>query len=265
MQIALWPLVGRELLIRFFRPGDETASDAPFRTLRRHEWATAGVRISTREGGRAAGQVTVFSTLNLEAVRLARCAQEGPAMRFAREAAALEESPDFVLLGRLLSGLSPEVVVAVVHGVVPPSLPNCDKVWLLLTRIARRTERIRSSPSVKSSLAEVCTGRVSAVQGTVVVMTTAGGQSSMIPLWLAHSVGRERVGDELAVVTDRLDESSALSVALPALDVDGPRPAPELDPFARDARAGALSASDMRKLAGVPAPPRVLVPVTIAG
>ena len=85
------------------------------------------------------------------------------------------------------------------------------------------------------------------------------------------SVHRADLGDALAVLTDRLGDSSALAIALPALDIDRAMPLadrPRSDrfaPFARDARVGVLTTSDVRKLSGEPAPPRVLVPVTVEG
>lgn len=260
MHIAPWPLVGRDLLVRLYKPGDEATSEGPFRTLRRHEWATAGVRVTTRAHGRAAGQVTLFSMLNLEAVRLARCEKLEAATRLATRARELEASKDFAILAEILSGLSRDIVEAVVRGVIAPELPEARRLWGVLERIARRTERVRCAPQLRASSSEMLMGQVSAHRGESVILTMPDGTSSIVPRWLALSVHREHLGDKLAVLTDRLGDSSALAIALPALDIE--RPA-RFDPFARDDRIGALSMSDREKVAQLSGAPRVLVPVTI--
>lgn len=251
--------------MRVFRPGEEVTNEAPFRTLRRHAWATAGVRIATRTSGRAAGQVTIFSALNLEAARLARLGELPAATRLAKHAASIETSRDFVTLAVLLAGLSPHVVGSVARGLLPQDLPQAEELWSVLRLIARRTEKVRSSRPMRRWRAELVAGRISQVSGPSLVLTTTDGESSMIPRWLGSSVHREQVGDELAVLTDRLGDSSALAVALPALDVDKTTASPDFDPFARDVRVGVLTASDMRKISGTAAPPRVLVPIAIEG
>lgn len=264
MQISPWPLVPRELLVRVFRPGEEATGEAPFRTLRRHAWATAGVRIATRTSGRAAGQVTIFSALNLEAARLARRGELPAAVRLAKQAASLEASKEFAVVAALLAGLSPGLVSSVARGVLPEDLPDADKLWSALRKIAKRTEQVRASGEVRKWRAELLAGRISQVRKTSLVLTTVEGECS-IPRWLGSSVHREQVGDDLAVLNDRLGDSSALAVALPALDVEQSEPEPAFDPFARDPRVGVLTMSEMRRISGEPAQPRVLVPVTIEG
>lgn len=259
MQIIPWPVISRELLVRVFRPGAEVTSESPFRTLRSHAWATPGVRIATRAAGKAAGQVTIFSALNLEAARLARRGELPAAVRLAKQAASVEASRDFSVLVGLLAGLSPSLVGSVVNGVLPEGLPHAQELWSVLRKIARRTEQVRSSRQVRRSRAELLAGRISQVRASSLVLTTIDGECS-IPRWLGSSVHREHVGDELAVLNDRLGDSSAFAVALPALDVE-----PAYDAFARDPRVGVLTMSEMHRVSGEPAPPRVLVPVAIEG
>src|SRR4051812_46976101 len=71
MDLVPWPIVGRDEVVKAFRPG-MPATEAPFRTLRAHGWASSGMSVVTRRGNRASGRWTIFSTLNIEAARYAR-------------------------------------------------------------------------------------------------------------------------------------------------------------------------------------------------
>lgn len=262
MFIAPWPLVGRDVLVRAFRPADAASSEAPFRTLRRHAWATPGVRVVTRAAGRAAGRVTVFSALNVEAARLARSDETAAALRVAKAAAMLERGHNFRQLVNLLSGLAHDEVGALLAGDVPDA---SSALWTTLRAIARDTERVRAATTARDSLPEIVAGRISELREATVVLLGSNGYTSLLPRRLARSVHRERPGDPIAIVTDWLENGSALAYALPALDLDEAATAAPFDPYARDSRALALTPEDVRKLSATPKPLRVLVPVTIEG
>ena len=70
--IAAWPVVVRDRIVHAFKPGTSPAGEAPFRTLRRHEWVSQGVRVTLFADHGLAGQMTFFSSLNVVAARLAR-------------------------------------------------------------------------------------------------------------------------------------------------------------------------------------------------
>jgi hypothetical protein len=259
MSIALWPLIGRDSLVRAFRPGERSSNEGPFRTLRKHHWSTSGVRITPRAAGRAAGRVTVFSTLNLEAARLARLDEAQAAARVAKAAGVLESGAEFAELQQLLSSLSGEIVGAVLEGVFPAEAPTA--LWESLRTLAVDTKRLWAVQARRTSLPEVVAGRISSVGTSSVTLRLLDGQNLAIPRWLARAVHREEVGDCLAVVTDRLEESSALAYAIAAFDLDAPPP--KFSPFGRAATTRYLTKADGRLLSGRPAPLHVLVPVAI--
>ena len=88
----------------------------------------------------------------------------------------------------------------------------------------------------------------------------------MVPLWMAGAARRDRVGDFLALVADKLDGASAVVEAVPAIDIDDAPGADGFSPFGRgDARTRSITADDVRLLAGEPQSLRILVPVTIDG
>ena len=47
-RIVEWPLASRDRIVHAFRPGGDSTAEGPFRTLRRHQWASAGVRVLYR-------------------------------------------------------------------------------------------------------------------------------------------------------------------------------------------------------------------------
>jgi hypothetical protein len=201
----------------------------------------------------------VFSTLNLEAARLARLDEARAAARVAKAAGVLESGSEFAELQQLLSSLSGEIVGAVLEGVFPADAPAA--LWGALRALAVDTKRLWAVQASRTSLPEVVAGRISDVGPSSVTLRLQDGQDLAIPRWLARAVHREEVGDCLAVVTDRLEESSALAYAIAAFDLDAPPP--KFSPFGRAAAVRDLTKADARLLSGRPAPLQVLVPVTI--
>ena len=104
-RIVEWPLVNRDRIVHAFRPGGDSTAEGPFRTLRRHQWASAGVRVSRHADRGLAGQMTVFSRLNVESARLARRGEAAAATATARAAMDLEASPEFARLAQMLMEL----------------------------------------------------------------------------------------------------------------------------------------------------------------
>lgn len=103
--IAAWPVVVRDRIVHAFKPGAPPSAEAPFRTLRRHKWVSQGVRVTLFADRGLAGQLTLFSSLNVMAARLARRGDSPAAERAARAAADLESGPEFAVLRSLLSEL----------------------------------------------------------------------------------------------------------------------------------------------------------------
>jgi hypothetical protein len=77
MTIAAWLVVDRRQVVHAYKPGGLAATEGPFRTLGVPKWASSGVRLTRRAGGRLAGQMTVFSSLNVDSARLGAARESG--------------------------------------------------------------------------------------------------------------------------------------------------------------------------------------------
>jgi hypothetical protein len=263
--IAAWPVVIRDRIVHAFKPGGSSAAEAPFRTLRRHEWVSQGVRVTLFADHGLAGQMTFFSSLNVMAARLARRGNAPAAMRVARAAADLEAGPEFSVLRNLLSKLPDREAEQVVSGLFPEDGPAA--LAEALRAVASRTEQVRANDVLLSSPAEVVfAGRIAEVSDRFVLLVQVEGTATMVPLWMAGAARRDRVGDFLALVSDKLDGVSAVVEAVPAIAIDDAPGDDGFSPFGRsDARARSITADDVRLLAGEPQSLRILVPVTIDG
>jgi hypothetical protein len=263
--IAAWPVVVRDRIVQAFKPGVSPAAEAPFRTLRRHEWVSQGVRVTLFADRGLAGQMTFFSSLNVMAARLARRGNAPAAEHVARAATDLEAGPEFAILRRLLSELPDREAEQVVGGLFPEDGPAA--LTEALRAVASRTEQVRASDILLSSPAEVVfAGRIAEVSDRFVLLVQVKGTATMVPLWMAGAARRDRVGDFLALVADKLDGASAVVEAVPAIDIDDAPGADGFSPFGRgDARTRSITADDVRLLAGEPQSLRILVPVTIDG
>ncbi len=254
MNLALWPIVARTQLVRAFRPGEAATRESPFRTLRAHGWATAGVSIVTRDEHRASGRFTIFSVLNVDAARSAREGDGSTARKLAKAAAKLEKSAAFARLKQLLSGRAiADVNAAVEGGNVKPEL------FEALRRVARETRNAQVHHVTRGET-QVVTGTILEALRDGLVLQAETGAKTLVPIWLARSAHRANVGDQLALITDRLDDNQMVVNALPAIDLrvrGGP-----YSPFERRA-VYELTEADEELLRGEPAALKILVPVKI--
>ena len=261
--IAAWPVVVRDRIVHAFKPGGPPTAEAPFRTLRRHEWVSQGVRVTLFADRGLAGQMTFFSALNVVAARLARRGNAPAAARVARAAADLEAGPEFAILRSLLSELPDREAEQVISGVYPEDVPAA--LAEAVRAVASRTEQVRANDILLSSPAEVVfAGRIAEVSDQFVLLVQVkSGAATMVPLWMAGAARRDRVGDFLALVADKLDGASAVVEAVPAIDIDDTSGADGFSPFGRgDVRSRSITADDVRILAGEPQSLQILIPVT---
>lgn len=263
MTIAAWPVARRSRIVHAFKPGQRSKSEAPYRTLRKHSWATSGIQITSRHGSRLAGQFTVFSSLNVEAARLARHGNKAAAVRVAAAATDLESRPEFRLLGEILEDLPTSVAQDVIDGVMPDEPPV--QLLVALKNVARLTEKVRERELAGAEPADFIAGRVKEVHHSYVIIVLMSGPETLIPRWMAAgAANRARVGSLLALITDKLSEASAVIDVIPALDVNDDSEPASFTPFGRgDRRTLAITAEDERLLTGDPQPLRVLIPVTV--
>ncbi len=257
MDFALWPLALRSDLVRAFRPGERAEREAPFRTLRGHHSATAGVEVRTRQGGHAAGRVVVFSALNVDAAICARCGNESMAVAMARAAERLEKSPTFVRLQARLAEHPPAVVSAIAEGQLPAAGPLVD----VIRQLAMRTAAVRRQPRFAKLATWYHVGRISSVAEAYVIVD-GGGKQSLVPRSLARSVFREGVGECLAVMNSPVDDREMIVRALPGIELNTKKGS--YSPFARpEGGFQSVSASDLAYLRGIPSPLQITVPITI--
>jgi hypothetical protein len=228
--------------------------------LRLRHWATAGVSIVPRNGGKAAGRLTLFSSLNVEAARLARHGAERAAAQVAQEAAEIESSEPFLRLTEALATSAPAVVLAIIGGGIPERTP--PEVALLVRALARATEKRHRATHSLSKFMEIVAGRIVEVGDRYVVVRDPAGPSTALPRWLAKDAHREAVGECVAVLTDRFEGRGALVEAIPAIDTEEPQAA-AFSPFGRSPELDRITAKDAKMLRGRPAELRITVPVTI--
>lgn len=260
--IAPWPVATRERIVRAFKPGHSPMAEGPFRTLRRHGWVSSGVRITRRADHGLAGQMTFFSSINIDAARLAWRDDAPAAVRAASAAANLESGPEFGDLRGLLTDLPSLEAEQVVSGAVPDGASV--ELSRVIRAIARRTEQVRANLS--SPLEAAFAGRVAEItEGFVVLAQEEGATTTMVPRWMASAAKRDQVGDVLFLVTDKLDDASAVFYVVPAIELESVSHGREFSPFGRgDARTLEITAADARLLTGTPQPLRILIPVTIS-
>ncbi len=150
-----------------------------------------------------------------------------------------------------------------IGGVLPEGVP--DALAGTLRAIATRTGQVCADDIILSSPAEVIfAGRIAEVREGYVLLVQLKGPSTMVPRWMAGAAHREQVGGLLALVSDKLDDASAVVEAVPAIEIDDPLEIGGFTPFGRDdVRTRSITADDARLLAGRPQPLRILFPVMI--
>ena len=257
MVFALWPLALRRDLVRAFRPGEHAEREAPFRTLRGHDWATRGVEVRTRQDGHAAGRIVVFSVLNVDAAICARCGDEGMAAEIATAAARLEKSRTFVHLLTRLAELPPAVVTAIAGGELAAAGPFVD----IIRQLAMGTAVVRQQRRFAKLASWYHVGRISSVAEAYVIVD-GGGKQSFVPRSLAHSVWRERIGECLAVMNGPVDDREMIVRAAPGIELEAERGS--YSPFARpEGGFQSVSAADLAYLRGIPRQLQITIPITI--
>jgi hypothetical protein len=256
VMIEVWPVALRARLVRAFRPG-EPPKEAPFRTLRKHGWASSGVSIVCREHSHASGRLTVFSMLNVDAARLAREGRSREAVAFAKAAAKIEMGKAFAQLKAMVSGRPSAETAEAIQGTSKTQSPQ---LLAVLRLIARETQAARKRFVVADTTLQTVAGRISETLPDAVVLESSS-QKTYVPRGLAESANRVNVGDLLALVTERLDPAQVAFEVLPAIAVENE--IQTVSPFGRSAPIHQLTAADARLLRRDPAPLRVLVPVTV--
>jgi hypothetical protein len=218
------------------------------------------VSVVTRDARSASGRVTLFSVLNVEAARLAREGDHRDAATVAEAAGAIEAGDSFRRIKQLLTGRTVDEVSAFVDGGAREE--DSPELLGLLRLVAAETRATRGRMSARVTLSEVVTGRISEEQASYCVLTAESGARTAVPRWLADAAKRGRLGDCLALVTEKLGAQQLVVNALPGLEMSEHTPA-VFSPFGRSARVNSLTRADASRLARKPAPLTIVVPVSI--
>ncbi len=258
--IAAWPIVSRADLVRAFRPGTIDDREGPLRTLRDHHRVSRGVNVRARSGGQAAGSLTCFSWLNVEAARAARRGDDATAELLAKEAEALESSPAFKKIAALLGSVSAASARAVLQGFLPSGAPVA--LDPLLRSLARKTEGRRDHLASTLALFDAVFGKISRVGEGFVELTDSQGEKTRLSRALAESAGRTQPGDYLVVLADQLG-SAQVTLSAPALNTDEALPRRAFNPFERPTGAIPLTLRETRLLSRPPKPRKLRIPVAI--
>jgi hypothetical protein len=266
-ELGLWPLALRADLVRAFRPGEPSDREAPFRTLREHDWATKGIPVHTRSGARAAGRVVLFSVLNVDSAICARCGDVSTAVEITKAAARLEASSLFVRLQEALAEHPLQLVSSIAGGELVAAGPFVD----LVRQLAMTTAAVQRQRRFAKLASWYHVGRISSVAESYVTID-GGGKQSFVPRNLARAVFRERVGECLAIMNGPVESREMIVRALPGIPLDDERTttkhsasrARSYSPFARPATGfQRVSAADVAYLRGAPKPIAITIPITI--
>ncbi|HEX8081697.1 MAG TPA: hypothetical protein VF557_15910 [Jatrophihabitans sp.] len=249
--VALWPLAGRDQLLNVYRPGAQP-SEGPLRTLRSHHLLSDGVRIPFVEHNRLSGQMRMFCSLNLDAVRWARHGETAAAAAAAAAAAEIEQGTDFGSLCKLLSTRSPAEIRLVGAGSVGAAAID-GELGALLRRIAVKTERLRTEVHNRwqTSWEHTTVGWVLRRQDDFVLMATNEGFRTQVPLHWALRIHRADAGQALVLIIEDLDHVAIHSV-FPGLWLSDPGLAEQ--PVTRVERPGSVDV-----VFGGPRTPRVSI------
>ena len=211
MKVGQWPVATRGQVVGAFKNvADEATGEAPFRTLRHRGWATSGTRVRTRRDGHIAGGLVIYSSLNVDAARLARLGFEDEAAGLAAEALGIESSDAWRSMTDLLAkGTDAEARAAVSGLVLHSALTD------LLRLLGRATERARSRHKVLKTVCEITIGSVSESRPGYVIVHTVQGEDTAIPRWIAAGVARDKPGDLVALVHERLGSRKTVLEAVP--------------------------------------------------
>jgi hypothetical protein len=259
MEFALWPIALRADLVGAFRPGEPGGREGPFRTLRQHGWATAGSPVRIRRGGRAAGQLVVFSILNVEAAISARRGKATTATLFAKAAARVEASNAFARLREILVKYPTSVASSVIEAALVPEDADLAAV---VRALAVQTEAVRLQRRFAKHALDFHVGRITSAAEGYVVVTSEAGLSLAVPRALARAAHRERVGECLGVLASLVDHRELIVRAVPGIAV-GPERDDSYSPFTRARRFEHITTADAQYLRGKPAPLTIQIPVAI--
>jgi hypothetical protein len=268
MKVDQWPVVTRDRVVSAFRNSDDDTAEAPFRTLRAHGWSTAGVRVPVRRDGHLHGGFVIYSSLNVDAARLARHGQSEAATRLADAASRVEVSKVWRSLVAQLAAVTEFEAKSVVSGVVVS-----ETISKLLRQLATVTARARSKEKLVATVYEISAGAVSEKRDGYVVVRSTTGSETAVPTWMVQGISRDQLGDLVALLYERLGSHKAVFEAVPGLDLDtatvgnniSEPPAP-YSPFdSTDLRTYQIAEEDLRLFQHPPALLTVMVPVAIEG
>jgi hypothetical protein len=244
--LAELPFTSAEDIVAEYKPGVDVSVKGALRTLRGKEVITDGIAVRPRDaGGRVHGAHQLYSSLNLDAVRLHRRGDVRGARRLARRAAIVERRKATRLLAEALAAGFAE------------QRPLYDALAQLLATdvrdvvqaVTEQTEAERRDLGGKLGLGPPTFARIVKLHGAVAELQLEGSETA-IPVrhrdLSPHAA--LMLGAGMSLRWEPLGPGLTLLKASPALDLEAPEQA-AIHPYERplpseDARvqlAGALS------------------------
>lgn len=213
--LAELPFTTAEAIAAEYKPGVRVTSKAALRTLRGKAIVSDGVTIRPRrERGRVEGGQHIYSSLNLDAVRLYRRGDEEAARKVAERAQALERGEVAARLARSLAEKA-EPGVDLLRTVTV----NYDELLEALTNLFQATERERETMRDVVDFGTATFARVFGVSGDVAELRLEDrGTTVPIPVRGPEERTRMAVGSVVALRWEDLGAGMTLLKAAPAFE-----------------------------------------------
>lgn len=182
-----------------------------------------------------AGQLVMYSRLNVESARFARIGQLAVAEQVARAAAEIEAGPEFDQVQRSLEELPTSAASQLAYGTLSGDAPA--RALAAVRALAIRTEQswdAAMQDDLPPSPAEATfAGQVAALFPGHAVLSQSDGPAVTVPRWVID-VQYLDAGAPLVLLADKLDHASAVMEAVPGIDIG-----PELEASESPRRAQA--------------------------
>lgn len=253
------PFLTKDLILSILRPAEVT-TDRPFRTLRQHKSASPGIVVHLRmDGGRMAGRLTLYSSLNADAARAYRLQEFDAAKELATQAVKLERSQWAKRIQRTIMELSARVPADPLSKEAPPSLRHYSTTcrhatwrgldhgslvrdWLAQSRswlneahdersalvdaveaLSRKAEEVRT----KVLAEEKCTvttfqGVVQRLDVSVAEIENEAGEAMLVQREDLERQGLAMLGQAVALFQEALPSGGSYTLAMPAALLEPP-------------------------------------------
>lgn len=259
MQVVEEPFLTRNFILSILRPAEVT-TDRPFRTLRQHKSASPGIVVHLRmAGGRLAGRLTLYSSLNADAARAYRLQELDTARALAAHAIKLEQSSYAKVIKDAITSLSVRMPADPFSDEAPAGLrmyaETCRRAtlqsldrsglvrdWLAQSRawlgedtedrpalvdavetLTRKAEKARTEVlSEENCRATTFFGVVQRMDISVAEIEADSGEAFLIQREDLERQGLAMLGQAVALLQEAMPNGGSFTLAMPAAMLDPP-------------------------------------------